>query len=231
VQSRGFVPVVQAMAPGTSVEYHPNPGELAFGLTPPHGEPAFRLAPGFNVVFAGNMGTVQALDTVLKAAEFLLPHPEVRLVLVGSGSRSKWLVEQIQQRGLVNVCLPGRFESEKMPGIFAQASALLVSLTGGTAVSQTVPSKIQAYLAAGRPIVASLDGEGARVVEESGAGLASPAEDPSALAQAILSLMAMPEAELKRMGEAGRNYYQQHFEPAMLAKRLIQHFEALPRRV
>jgi glycosyltransferase involved in cell wall biosynthesis len=231
VQSRGFVPVVQAMAPGTSVEYHPNPGELAFGLTSPHGEPAVRLAPGFNVVFAGNMGTVQALDTVLKAAEFLLPHPEVRLVLVGSGSRSRWLGEQIQQRGLVNVCLRGRFEPEKMPGIFAQASALLVSLTGGTALSQTVPSKIQAYLAAGRPIVASMDGEGARVVEESGAGLASPAEDPSALAQAILSLMAMPEAELKRMGEAGRNYYQRHFEPAMLAKRLIQHFEALPRRV
>ena len=230
VQSRGFVPVVQSMASRTPVEYHPNPGELAFGLAQHSDVPALRLDHGFNVVFAGNMGTVQALDTLLQAAELLLPHPEVRLVLVGSGSRSEWMGQQIQQRGLVNVCLPGRFEPEDMPGILAQASALLVSLTSSPALSQTVPSKVQAYLAAGRPIIASLDGEGARVVEESGAGLACAAEDASALAQAILKLQTMPEVELKRMGESGKRYYQQHFEPTMLAKRLVQHFEMLARR-
>ncbi|WP_309680834.1 glycosyltransferase family 4 protein [Polaromonas sp.] len=230
VQSRGFVSVVQAMASKTPIEYHPNPGELAFGQALPAGAPAFRLDPGFNVVFAGNMGTVQALDTLLQAAELLLPHLNVRLVLVGSGSRSEWLRQQIAQRGLLNVHLPGRFEPEDMPGILAQASALLVSLTSGPILSQTVPSKVQAYLAAGRPIIASLDGEGARVVEEAGAGLACPAEDAPALAQVILRLRAMPEAELKRMGDSGRRYYQQHFEPTMLAKRLVQHFEKLVRR-
>ena len=230
VQSRGFVPIVQAMASKTPVEYHPNPGELAFGLAQHSDVPALRLDHGFNVVFAGNMGTVQALDTLLQAAELLLPHPEVRLVLVGSGSRSEWLGQQIQQRGLVNVCLPGRFEPEDMPGILAQASALLVSLTSSPALSQTVPSKVQAYLAAGRPIIASLNGEGARVVEESGAGLACAAEDASALAQAILKLQTMPEVELKRMGESGKRYYQQHFEPTMLAMRLVQHFEMVARR-
>lgn len=230
VQSRGFVSVVQAMASKTPIEYHPNPGELAFGQALPAGAPAFRLDPGFNVVFAGNMGTVQALDTLLQAAELLLPHLNVRLVLVGSGSRSEWLRQQIAQRGLLNVHLPGRFEPEDMPGILAQASALLVSLTSSPILSQTVPSKVQAYLAAGRPIIASLDGEGARVVEEAGAGLACPAEDAPALAQVILRLRAMPEAELKRMGDSGRRYYQQHFEPTMLAKRLVQHFEKLVRR-
>ena len=91
-------------------------------------------------------------------------------------------------------------------------------------MSQTVPSKVQAYLAAGKPIIASLDGEGARVVEESGAGVSCPAEDAAALAEAVLRLRAIPYAELQRMGEAGQIYYKRHFDQAVLATRLAQHF-------
>jgi glycosyltransferase involved in cell wall biosynthesis len=83
---------------------------------------------------------------------------------------------------------------------------------------------MQAYLAAGKPIIASLDGEGARVVEEAGAGVSCAAEDAVALAQAVLGLRAIPHAELQRMGEAGQIYYKQHFDPAVLAEKLLQHF-------
>lgn len=117
---------------------------------------------------------------MLDAAELLLPHADVRIVLVGSGSRSEWLHQEVVRRQLGNVQLAGRFATEAMPGILAQASALLVSLARSPIMSQTVPSKMQAYLAAGKPIIASLDGEGARVLEASGAGLACPAEDAAA---------------------------------------------------
>lgn len=224
VQSQAFIAPVQAMAGKTPVQYHPNPGELAFGQAGLLGPPALVLAPGFNVVFAGNLGTVQALGTVLDAAELLLPHADVRIVLVGSGSRSEWLKQEVVRRQLGNVQLAGRFATEAMPGILAQASVLLVSLVRSSIMSQTVPSKVQAYLAAGKPIIASLDGEGARVVDESGAGLACPAEDAAALAQAVLRLRAMPPDELQRMGEVGQIYYKQHFDPAVLATKLMQHF-------
>lgn len=224
VQSQAFIAPVQAMAGKTPVQYHPNPGELAFGQAGLLGPPALVLAPGFNVVFAGNLGTVQALGTVLDAAELLLPHADVRIVLVGSGSRSEWLKQEVVRRQLGNVQLAGRFATEAMPGILAQASMLLVSLVRSSIMSQTVPSKVQAYLAAGKPIIASLDGEGARVVDESGAGLACPAEDAAALAQAVLRLRAMPPDELQRMGEVGQIYYKQHFDPAVLATKLMQHF-------
>ncbi len=223
-QSQAFVSSVQAMAGKTPVEYHPNPGELAFGQAQPLGPPALVLAPGFNVVFAGNLGTVQALGAVLDAAELLRPHADVRLVLVGSGSRSEWLQQEVTRRGLSNVQLPGRYAPEAMPGILAQASALLVSLTRSPIMSQTVPSKVQAYLAAGKPIIASLDGEGARVIEESGAGVSCSAEDAAALAAAVLRLRALPADALQRMGEAGQIYYKQHFDPAALATKLVQHF-------
>jgi glycosyltransferase involved in cell wall biosynthesis len=182
------------------------------------------LNKGFNIVFAGNLGTVQALDSVLAAAEQLKEHAEINIVLVGSGSLTPWLESEIKLRNLQNVSMLGRFPVEAMPGILSQASALLVSLCRDPIISKTIPSKVQVYLAAGKPIIASLDGEGARIVEASGAGLACSAEDADALSQAILKLHSLPAQELELMGRKGVEYYQQHFEPTMLARRLREHF-------
>lgn len=226
VQSHGFLPAVKSMAGNTPVEYHPNPGELAFSRREASA-PTLVLPGGFNVVFAGNFGTVQALDTVIDAAERLKDVGGIRFVLVGSGSRSDWVRSEIERRGLGNVLMPGRFAPDAMPGILSQASALLVSLTRGEILSQTVPSKVQAYLAAGRPILASLDGEGARVVREAGAGVATPAEDSAALADAVLSLKASSPEALNAMGTAGRRYYEAHFDPEVLAARLARRFQGL----
>lgn len=224
VQSRAFLAPVRAMAGATPVAVHPNPGDretMPEGL----GEPALHLdAQGFNIVFAGNLGTVQALETVLDAAEHLGPDSPIRWWLIGSGARSAWLAEQVAARGLVRVMLPGRFGPAQMPAVFAQADALLVSLCKGPAMSLTIPSKIQAYLAAGRPLLASMDGEGARVVEEAGAGLSSPAEDARALAAAALQLQRMPAEQRQQFGAAGRRYYDEHFAPEKLAQALVAQF-------
>jgi glycosyltransferase involved in cell wall biosynthesis len=224
VQSRSFVEPVQAMAGATPVLYHPNPGELPVDAAVADREPALRLNPGFNVVFAGNLGTVQALETVLDAAEKTRQHSDLWWVLVGSGSRAAWLLAEVQRRGLHQVILPGRFAPEAMPPILAQASVLLVSLVRSPIMSLTIPSKVQAYLATGRPIVAALDGEGARVVVDSGAGLACPSEDAAALADTVLRLRALPQHEIDRMGEAGRTYYRRQFDPDILAQRMVAIF-------
>jgi glycosyltransferase involved in cell wall biosynthesis len=222
VQSQAFAKPVVHMAGNTPVVYHPNPGESAFSKIDPDRPIALQLDPGFNVVFAGNLGTVQALDTVLSAAQLLSDIHDVRFVLVGSGSRSEWLQQEVNRLGLDNVKMPGRYSPLDMPGILAQASAVLVSLVKDPIISQTVPSKIQAYLAAGKPIIASLDGEGARVVMEAGAGVACTAENAHALAAAVRQLRdALPE-EREQMAQRGLTYYAQHFEPTLLAKRLSQ---------
>lgn len=228
VQSREFIETTQAMSGGTPVAYHPNPAELTFATpTHPDEKPALLLGAGFNVVFAGNLGTVQALDTLLNAADSLRTHRDIRLVLIGTGSRSDWCRQEVARRGLHNVQLTGRFSPEQMPSILAQASALLVSLVRSQVMSQTIPSKIQAYLAAGRPVIASMDGAGAAIVMAAGAGVACPAEDAPALAAAVLALRdATPDAR-QRMGMAGRRYFEQHFDPDVLAARLIERFKEL----
>lgn len=222
VQSRAFITPVRTLAAGTQVVYHPNPGDFAFSDPVDLERCPVRFGAGFNVVFAGNLGTVQALETILDAAEILREEAAITFYLIGSGSRGDWLKSEVFRRNLVNVKLLGRFPLSAMPSIMSRASALLVSLAESPIMSQTVPSKIQAYLAAGRPIIASLNGEGARVILEAGAGIASPAEDARGLANAILQLSGLPLEELESMGKHGRNYYETHFEPHSLAKKLKQ---------
>lgn len=227
VQSQAFLAPVRAMAGHTPVAVHLNPGdrEQPAAAPLPAALAALPWDDGFHIVFAGNLGTAQALDCVLDAAERLGAASGVRWVLVGSGARSSWLQAQVRERGLDHVLLPGRFDPACMPALFERADALLVSLNRGEALAQTVPSKIQAYLAAGRPVVASLDGEGARVLAEAGAGVSAPAEDAAALAEAVRALQQRSPAERAAMGEAGRRYYRAHFDPAQLAQDLVGHFE------
>lgn len=227
VQSQAFVAPVRALAPAcVPVRVHANPGVDEAASS---GAAALSLEPGFNLVFAGNLGTAQALDAVLDAAYRLRDLADLRFVLVGSGSRSAWLTEQVRARGLTNVQLPGRFTPEQIPAILAQAQALLVTLVDDPAMALTVPSKVQTYLAAGRPVIAALRGEGARVVLESGAGLACAAGSGEALAIAARRLHAMPAAERDEMGAAGRRFYEEHFSPARLTPALVAHLEAAMR--
>jgi glycosyltransferase involved in cell wall biosynthesis len=224
VQSEAFRPMVREYAGHTPIEFHPNPGERAFEQPQAGAPAALRLPAGFNVVFAGNFGNAQALETVVEAAELLRERPDLRFVLIGSGGRTAWLEQQLQQRRLSNVLMPGRFPIEQMPSLLRQASALLVTLANSPIMERTIPSKVQAYLAAGKPIIASLDGEGARIVEESGAGLSCPAEDARALAQAVITLSEASEARRADMGRAGRDYYARNFHSATLAGALRRRF-------
>lgn len=220
VQSSAFLERVRVMAGRVPVEVHHNPGELAFeNPAYPH-EPALRLPSKFTVVFAGNLGMAQALDTVIEAANLLKDESHIAFVLIGSGVRYAWLQQQISSLELQNVHLPGRFPPEQMPSILVQASVLLVSLVRGAIMSETIPSKVQAYLAAGRPIIGSLDGEGARVIAEAGAGYSCAAEDAPALAMLVHKLSHESPDVLAAMGAAGRTYYLNNFEPDMLAQRL-----------
>jgi glycosyltransferase involved in cell wall biosynthesis len=222
VQSSAFVDPVSAYASREKVCYYPNSidasGAESAAVLP--ASLAATLEGAFCVVFAGNLGTAQALDTVLEAAILLREEPDIRFVLVGSGSRADWLLEEVKAHGLTNVSMPGRFPASLMPTLFERSGVLLVSLTDEPIFAQTIPSKIQAYLAGGKPIIAALNGEGARVALESGAGVAVPAEQPGQLAEAIREIRALSDAQRAALGSAGRAYFDAHFDMDVQVKRL-----------
>lgn len=214
VQSRAFIEPVAQRADRRKIRYYPNSMD---NRTPVSAERipdalAALLEAHFCVVFAGNLGTAQGLDTLVGAAAALRVESRIRLVLVGHGSRFEWLEERKQALGLDNLILTGAFPREAVGQIFERASALLVSLTDEPVFALTIPSKVQAYLAAGRPILASLNGEGARVVGEAGAGLASSAGDVDGLVRNIRRLAAADPGERAAMGDAGRAYFDAHFD-------------------
>lgn len=226
-QSRAFIPYINALAPHQAVRYYPNSVDDTFGapstVVLPH-IPA--LDQGFPVVFAGNIGAGQAVEVMVEAARLLQSYPEIRFVVIGEGSRRDWMCEQVKAQGLTNLHLPGRHPVETMPGLMQKAGALLVSLADEPIFAATVPNKVQAYLASGRPVVASLNGEGARVINEAGAGLTCPAGDARALADAVLRLFQMSADDRAQLGANGRRYFKDHFDHNMLTDELIGHLQA-----
>ncbi len=234
VQSRAFEAPVAALAPGKSIAYYPNSVDGAF-TEPPSPDVALPEVPaldeGFAVVFAGNVGAGQAVEVMVEAAELLKDVPEIRFVVFGQGSRWDWMREQVQARGLTNLHLPGRFPGNTMPGLMQKAAALLVTLADEPIFAMTVPNKVQAYMAAGRPILACLNGEGARLVAEAQAGLSVPAQDAKALAAAVLQLYRMPAQERAQLGANGRRYFKAHFDHDKLVVELIAHLRSMSKTV
>lgn len=230
VQSRAFIAAVSALAPGKTIAYYPNSVDTTFGEPP---DPRVvlpkvaALETGFSVVFAGNVGVAQAVEVIVEAAELLKSHSEISFVVFGHGSRWDWMREQVAMRGLTNLHLPGRFPVETMPGLMQKAGALLVTLANETIFAATVPNKIQAYMASGRPIVACLNGEGARVVEEAQAGISVPAEDAKALGDAVLRLYSMSPEQRGEMGANGRRYFKAHFDHDKLVQELMAHLRGM----
>src|SRR5690606_19352372 len=106
-----------------------------------------------------------------------------------------------------------------------RAQALLVSLRRAEIFAQTVPAKVQSYLAAGRPIIASLDGEGARVVLDVGAGLACPAEGVDGLVRCIENLYNMPGCSRDAMRQASRDYFLEIVDMGRQSSRLVEILE------
>ena len=213
--SRAFIPHIEKMGGREGIVRHfPNWAEEPYNAQPVSTAAAYPRVPAdaFKVMFAGNIGRAQNFETIVAAAELLKSESDIHWLVVGDGRMRPWVQQQIIERKLERtVHLLGRHPHEEMPGYFALADALLVTLSRDPLFSLTAPGKLQSYLASGKLIVGALDGEGRRVIEESGAGLVCPPEDPGALAEAVLSASRMPVAARASMGEAGKRYCSAHF--------------------
>lgn len=230
VQSEGFIPYVTAMgADPERVRYFPNWAEALYRPVEvkPDAPERMEIPDGFRVMFAGNIGAAQSFETILDAAERLKNHDDIHWVILGDGHRKTWVEEQVIARGLKDhVHLLGARPLESMPRYFALADVLLVTLKKDPFFAVTIPSKLQSYLACGRPILAALEGNGAAVVRDSGAGMICAPDEGKGLAEAVLRLFHLSEEERSLMGQKARDYYDRHFERNMLVDRLEAVFRA-----
>ena len=166
----------------------------------------------FVVMFAGNLGMVQGLETVIDAAARLSDRAEFLFVLVGDGSDRARLESLVASRGLTNVLFMGRHPADQMPAFFRAADALLVHLRPSEIADHAIPTKILSYLAASRPVVCAASGAAAELVRAADAGIVCVPGDGSAMAAAVTSLASMPAKERDRLGRNGRDHLRAHFD-------------------
>jgi glycosyltransferase involved in cell wall biosynthesis len=224
-QSRAFFANIEKWSGDTSrIRYFPGWAEPLFTVDPESVPPAPEMAAlprGFTVVFAGNIGEAQDFPAILDAFERLRGRPDIRLVILGDGRAADHVRAEIARRGLGDtVVMLGKHPIERMPSFFRGADALLVSLKPNPIFAMTIPGKVQAYLAAGIPLLGMLDGEGARVIVESGAGLACAAGDGAGLARIVARVADLPESQREAMGLSGRDYGRREFDRDTLIDRL-----------
>ncbi|WP_412473944.1 glycosyltransferase family 4 protein [Halobacteriovorax sp. YZS-1-1] len=171
----------------------------------------------FVITFAGNIGVAQKLETLADAV-LELNDERIHLAVVGDGREKERLENLYSDSNLIKFY--GRKPAGDMPYLFEKADALAVILKKDPAFSLVVPSKVQSYLMAKKPIIASLDGAGANLINELQVGVISPSEDVDELAKNIKRLISISSEERFEMGERAFNAYAKYFKQEKVIKRI-----------
>lgn len=231
IQSEAFrVSVERLVDDRSKIHYHPNStGDLTRALVRSARERqlAAEIDGHFSVLFTGNIGSAQSCETIVAAAERLREYPQIRFFLIGTGSRVESVACDVKIRKLGNVIMTGQLPTNEMHSVLSAASVLLVSLKDDIALARTIPSKLQTYMSAGKPILAAVSGEAARIVIDADAGFSCPAEDPEALAAAVLRLYALTADERSRLGTNARRYFEQNFHVDNRVSELVDQLKEL----
>lgn len=182
----------------------------------------------FVAIFAGNLGMVQGLDTLVRAASMLTNDDRIRVVFVGDGTDRARLQTLTRELNIENrVEFIGRLPMTEMPRYMAAADALVVHLRRSDRARSIIPSKTLAYLAAGKPIVMAMEGAAADLVVEAGAGITLPGDEPEKLAEVLRQLAAMSDDDRRAFGRAGKDFLLR----TMTRSHVISQYEEILRKV
>jgi glycosyltransferase involved in cell wall biosynthesis len=223
VQSKAFIPyLINQQVDESKLYYFPNSTEKFYKDLEPDEHLLKSLPSGFKLMFAGNIGESQSFETLLDTALILKKENiKVHFLILGDGRMKELVNKKINDFDLKDIFhLLGSYPSSDMPKYFSCADALIVSLKKKPIFGHTIPSKIQSYLACGKPILTSLDGEGSRIIEEAKAGFTSPSEDPVAFADIIKKFINLNKEDQKLLGKNARLYFNKEFERDMLVDKL-----------
>jgi colanic acid biosynthesis glycosyl transferase WcaI len=182
----------------------------------------------FNIVFAGNMGKAQAVDSVIDAAEIVSrTNNNIQFVFIGSGVEVERLKQKVSQLKLANVVFHSRKPVSEIGPILRLADVMLVHLRDAPLFRITIPSKTQAYMAIGKPILIGLNGDAAELVKQANAGLYCQPENPQSIASAVVQFFSMKQQDLEQMGANAMNYYDKKLSFKIAVEKYISIFNKI----
>lgn len=159
----------------------------------------------FNFVFAGNIGEMQSVETIVRVASELRNHTPITFHIVGDGSKLEECKLLSKNLGLHNIIFYGRKHLNDMPKYYGMADAMLITLKDDEMISSTLPGKFQSYMAAGKPIIGAINGETNQVIKEAECGFCCEAENSKELANLILQFCRSSKRD--QMAINSYNYY------------------------
>lgn len=229
VQSEAFIqPVTDKGVTAQQLRYVPNWAEDLFCNNSNVSKLKYKdiIPDGFKVMFAGNIGEAQDFDSIFKAAELTKQFPEIKWIFIGDGRKKSWAEGEIVRLKLEkSVFLLGRYPSEEMPAFFVHADIMLLSLKDENIFSMTIPTKVQSYLAFGKPIAGMLNGIGADVIQKADCGYVANAADYRSLANNIVTAYKEDPLFLLKKGLNGQKYYLENFSKEVIIDNMIRIFQ------
>lgn len=229
VQSKAFIPsIIEKGIDEDKIHYIPNWAEDIFTVSSEIGVNKFRdiVPEGFIVMFAGNIGEAQDFESIISAAEKTKHIKDIKWVIVGDGRKKKWVENEIIRKDLSDTFfLLGRYPVENMPYFFSLSDVMLLTLKDEEIFSLTIPSKVQSYLAFGKPIASMINGIGNKVIKDANCGFTAEAGDSNMLAENICNAHKMAPETLKELGKNGRKYYREEFDKSTIIEKLLNIFK------
>ena len=184
----------------------------------------------FNIVFAGNMGKAQSLDTVIEVAQQLKSELEIQFVFVGQGTETQRLKQICKDNQLNNVKFIPQMPMQKVGAILRKADALLVYLRNDPLFEITIPSKTQAYMAIGKPIIIGVSGDASNLVQEADCGVVVTPEDTLSLKEGILKLYHLERDKAEEMANKAKIFYQSNLSITTGVKQFIDVFKKVSQK-
>jgi len=187
-----------------------------------------RMQSRFNVVFAGTMGRAQALDAVIAAAAIIVKtHPQIQFVFVGGGMDVERLKQLALDQSPESVIFLPRMSMTDVGQVLFAADLLMVHLRDDPLFAITVPSKTQAYMAVGKPILMAVRGDAANIIRDAECGVVVEPEQADQIAQAVIEFSQLSQERLVEMGQNGLAYYQQNLSIQTGVDQFVQVFHSV----
>lgn len=202
------------------ISYVPQPPQVAHGNNP------IQYGHKYNLVYAGNIGTLQLVERIIEAMALIKDKADVKLHLLGMGTRSEAVKELIATRKLEGcVEFYGIKSRSVVADFYHNASAIVVPLSHQGTVGDTIPSKLNSSLAYGRPILGIIEGDGRKVLEDAGGAILSRGESMEDIADAILTVCSLSDEKIATLGKRNRDYFDSHYHLDDVVKEIATHLK------
>jgi glycosyltransferase involved in cell wall biosynthesis len=218
-QSFSFKKIIESYSEDYKVNFLPNPGNpLYFNINneiimDDYHVLIEKISNSFSIVYAGNIGTAQSIETIINASKFVINNSKIKIFIIGTGKSLKFLKSYTKQNNLNNIYFCDFIDEVFLPKILSYSKILYISMKDDAMLNSTIPSKFQNYLALGKPILASISGETSNIIKKNNLGFVCKPDNSKALGETIVKIFNLTEGDLSNISNNCKNFFLENYHP------------------